>query len=259
RGISESRHDGRGRLFQLLSVEKSRRGGRCRNGDLPRPRAGRAHSRLPRAWNGAALFSLLHWRQLPAGRDPGCDPRGETALSRRLVRRASSRGRFLSRRVRPPWPNESDRASGGAISGTWPGKPSHLSSICDSHIAAGCAPRTPDPKGNWNGDLLSPRAPRARVFCVFGASDRQFSGDGTGGAGNAGFADLSRIVTRCAALCRRSDRGIFREEIIETSRGRRRGKRLATRGSRAYINARLKRLAGRYRSGQTGRTVNPLA
>src|SRR5205823_10298459 len=66
-----------------------------------------------------------------------------------------------------------------SISGTWPGKPSHLSSICDSHIAAGCAPRTPDPKGNWNGDLLSPRAPRAKVFCIFGASRRRFSGDGT--------------------------------------------------------------------------------
>ena len=38
-----------------------------------------------------------------------------------------------------------------------------------------------------------------------------------------------------------------------------RGKTLATRGSRAYINARLYRQAGRYRSGQTGRTVNPLA
>src|SRR5438067_2011513 len=73
------------------------------------------------------------------------------------------------------------------------------------------------------------------------------------------------------SAARRAVADFYREEFVrlgltnqialpaEPYRGRRRGTRRATRGSRAYINARLKRLAGRYRSGQTGRTVNPLA
>ena len=100
-------------------------------------------------------------------------------------------------------PNESALAAGGAVPRSRPNEPSHLSSICDSHAAAGCAARASDAQAKSAPPSIIRSGCTSRMLRLSRLPRGRFAGNRTGRARNAGLADVSGIVARSAALRRR--------------------------------------------------------